>query len=152
MKNKSNKAAGNQFEREFASILADNHFWLHLFQDNQNGQPCDVSACKNGNTFLFDCKDCRGRYFELSRMEENQYNAMRLFELTGNSRGRLAVRFQGEDICLISYWRVAALLKNGIRRLDREGCIRHGEPFANWLARQKMKDRWGDKYADSDWK
>ena len=83
----SNKAAGTRFEKEFAGILADNWFWVHLFQDNRNGQPCDVIAARDGNAYLFDCKDCQGNRFPLSRMEENQYNAMKLFRLTGNKRG-----------------------------------------------------------------
>lgn len=78
------------FEREFAGKLAKNRFWVHRFQDNKNGQPCDVIAARNGKTYLFDCKDCAGA-FQLSRVEENQYNAMYLFHLTGNSRGMFAV-------------------------------------------------------------
>lgn len=38
----SNKSAGTQFEREFASRLAAEGFWVHRFQDNKNGQPCDT--------------------------------------------------------------------------------------------------------------
>ena len=69
----SNKSAGTMFEREFAGKLAKNRFWVHRFQDNKNGQPCDVIAARNGKTYLFDCKDCAGA-FQLSRVEENQYN------------------------------------------------------------------------------
>ena len=32
----SNKSAGTQFEREFASRLAAEGFWVHRFQDNKN--------------------------------------------------------------------------------------------------------------------
>ena len=44
------------FEREFAGKLAKNRFWVHRFQDNKNGQPCDVIAARNGKTYLFDQK------------------------------------------------------------------------------------------------
>lgn len=44
----SNKSAGTQFEREFAARLAAEGFWVHRFQDNKNGQPCDVIAARNG--------------------------------------------------------------------------------------------------------
>ena len=43
----SNKSAGTMFEREFAGKLAKNRFWVHRFQDNKNGQPCDVIAEKH---------------------------------------------------------------------------------------------------------
>ena len=66
---------------------------MHRFQDNKNGQPCDVIAARNGETYLVDCKDCQKDVFELRRVEENQYNAMLLFHMTGNSRGMFAVRF-----------------------------------------------------------
>ena len=54
----SNKSAGMQFEREFAARLAAEGFWVHRFQDNKNGQPCDVIVARNGEAYLFDCKDC----------------------------------------------------------------------------------------------
>ena len=50
----SNKSAGTQFEREFASRLAAEGFWVHRFQDNKNGQPCDVIAARDGEAYLFD--------------------------------------------------------------------------------------------------
>lgn len=31
-------------------------------------------------------------------MEENQYNSMYLFEMTGNSRGKFAIRFFPDEI------------------------------------------------------
>ena len=74
----NNKAAGTRFERELASILADYCYWVHLFQDNHNGQPCDIIAARNGHAYLIDCKDCQGNFFQLGRMEENQMNAMKL--------------------------------------------------------------------------
>lgn len=47
----SNKSAGTQFEREFAARLAAEGFWVHRFQDNKNGQPCDVIAARNGEAY-----------------------------------------------------------------------------------------------------
>ena len=90
----SNKSAGTQFEREFAARLAAEGFWVHRFQDNKNGQPCDVIAARNGEAYLFDCKDCKTDTFSLRRVEENQFNAMRLFDTTGNRRGMSGIRIR----------------------------------------------------------
>ena len=139
----NNKEKGTRFEKEFAVLLADNWFWVHLFQDNKNGQPCDVIAARAGRTYLFDCKDCQNDYFQLSSMEENQYNAMHLFEVTGNSRGKFAIRFPGNDIYLVDYWQIKALQNDGVKRLDRMGCAVHGERFPQWMEEQDRKDNWG---------
>lgn len=147
----NNKKNGTDFERAFADSLAQSWFWVHIFQDNKNGQPCDVMAARNGHTYLFDCKDCQGDYFHLSRMEENQYNAMKLFELTRNSRGMFAVRFSENEIYLIQYWIIADLQNNGTKKLDRTGCRTHGIDFFQWLRNKNLTD--GAKKNDSnDWK
>lgn len=146
-----NKSTGTQFEKEFADILAANWFWVHLFQDNKNGQPCDVIAARNGHTYLFDCKDCQGGSFPLKRMEENQYNAMRLFELTGNSRGQFAIRFRQSGIYLMDYWQLKALRDNGMKSIDRAGCQLYGMDFQAWLADRGNVDGWGGEDACHDW-
>lgn len=144
----NNKAAGTKFEQEFAVMLADSWFWVHLFQDNKNGQPCDVIAAKNGKTYLFDCKDCQKGIFPLSRMEENQYNAMYLFELTGNSRGMFAIRFPSEEVYLVEYQIIKDLREQGIRQIGREECRRYGKAFADWMFERNAEDGWGDKDGD----
>ena len=52
----SNKSIGTAFEREFAGLLAEKGFWVHRLQDNQNGQPFDIIAVKNGRAYAFDAK------------------------------------------------------------------------------------------------
>ena len=64
----SNKSTGTKFELELSKALADRGFWVHRLQDNQNGQPCDLIACRNGQAWLIDCKDCQGDFFQLSRI------------------------------------------------------------------------------------
>ena len=68
----SNKSVGTKFEQKFAEILAERGYWVHLLQQNKNGQPCDVIACRDGNTYLFDCKDCETGILRLSRVADNQ--------------------------------------------------------------------------------
>ncbi|WP_349947318.1 hypothetical protein ABFV83_02195 [Lacrimispora sp. BS-2] len=145
----SNKKAGTDFEREFAELLSEEGFWVHMFQDNKNGQPCDVVAARNGVTYLFDCKDCEKDYFFLSRMEENQYNAMHLFELTGNEKGKFALRFSNQTIYLIDYDLIKHLQGKGIKQIDEPLCGRYGSNIDIWLG--NLPESVGDGNADSDW-
>ena len=68
-------------------LLAEKGFWVHRLQDNQNGQPFDIIAVKNGRAYAFDCKDCAGHSFPLSRIEENQRMAMERWKECGNGTG-----------------------------------------------------------------
>ena len=43
----SNKKLGNSFEEEFAELLYEHGFWVHLLQQNAAGQPADIIATKN---------------------------------------------------------------------------------------------------------
>lgn len=88
----SNKSSGTAFECDFAMRLSGYGFWVHRLQDNHNGQPFDLIAARNGKSYAIDCKDCTDGIFRLSRMEENQLNAMRLWEETGNAEGLFAIR------------------------------------------------------------
>ncbi len=145
----SNKKAGTDFEREFAGLLSEEGFWVHLFQDNKNGQPCDVVASRNGITYLFDCKDCKKDYFLLSRMEENQYNAMKLFEETGNEKGKFALRFSNKSVYLIDYDLIRHLQSKGIKQIDEALCENYGRNFDTWS--EKIQEREGDGNADRNW-
>lgn len=129
----NNKQAGTAFEKDFASILAEHGFWVHIFQDNKNGQPCDVIAARNRQAYLFDCKDCQGNFFDTRRVEENQYNAMRLFHLTGNNRGMFTIRFQDAPIYLVDYQVMVELRDKGIRNLDRVSIALYGRTLGSWL-------------------
>lgn len=144
-KKMSNKTIGTEFEIVFAEALSGQGFWVHRFQDNKNGQPCDVIAARNGHTYLFDCKDCQGEQFLLRRMEENQCNAMRMFEQTGNSRGMFAIRFHKPDeIYLAQYWQLLVLRDHGIRQIGRAECRLYGEELSKWIERRNQLDRWCD--------
>ena len=90
----SNKSSGTAFEREWAQMLADHGFWAHCLKDNANGQPFDVIAARNGTAYVFDCKECTRGRFQLSRIEENQKNAMALWSETGNTMGMFVLKFE----------------------------------------------------------
>lgn len=144
----NNKSAGTKFEKEFAGILAKHWFWVHLFQDNKNGQPCDVMAAKNGKTYLFDCKNCEEGIFRLDRIEENQYNAMKLFEMTGNGKGFFAIQFPETGIFLMRYDKLHEMQEAGFKRINASICRTQGIHLKNWL----MNFEEGDKDASDDWK
>lgn len=88
----NNKRQGTAFEKEFADLLSANGFWVHRLKDNENGQPFDLIAVRERRAYVIDCKDCEGSRFRLSRIEENQSSAMRLWEATGNLPGLFAIR------------------------------------------------------------
>ena len=131
----SNKSIGTQFERLLADLLSRNGFWVHRFQDNRNGQPCDMIACRNGYTCLIDCKACQGDSFRLSRMEENQRNAMELFLRSGNPAAFFAIRLAGGQIFLAEYQWLKELEENGARQVYHSQL--KGRELAAWMAERK---------------
>lgn len=80
----SNKRLGNSFEQEFCQALFDKGFWVHNMAQKAEGQPADVIAVRNGTAHLIDCKVCHNDTFQLSRIEENQRSAMKLWTDCGN--------------------------------------------------------------------
>ena len=145
----SNKSTGTQFENEFADILAENRFWVHNFQDNKNGQPCDVIASKNGKSFLFDCKDCETKFFRLRRMEENQLNAMTLFEMYGNEPGMFAIRFPAGHIYLVGYRILKEMRDAGFKKVDETICAIQGVRLEKWLL-EWDSEKEGEEHAGYD--
>jgi archaeal holliday junction resolvase (hjc) len=88
----TSKKLGNQFEKEFCNILYCYGFWCHNLAQNAAGQPADVIAVKNGHAHLIDCKVCSHDKFPLSRIEENQRFAMRMWRDRGRSLGWFALK------------------------------------------------------------
>lgn len=128
----SNKSQGTAFEREFAEKLAAHGFWAHCMKDNQNGQPFDVIAARDANTYVIDCKDCQGTLFRLSRIEENQHNAMKLWQETGNRPGLFAIRIRGE-VYMFYYRAVVYLEEKGKASLNYEDIVKFGFPLDYWI-------------------
>ena len=135
----SNKSAGTAFEQEFAKKLAGYGFWVHRMQDNQNGQPFDLIAAKNKRTYVFDCKDCQSGEFRLSRIEENQEQAMKLWSDTGNWEGMFVLQFSGR-IYLMPYHMLIALKKSGTKSIAEMDVIRYGKHLEAWVDLQRRID------------
>lgn len=137
----SNKAIGTRFEQDFIAILSENRFWVHRFQENKNGQPCDVVAARDGKAYLFDCKSCEGTFFRLDRMEENQICAMDLFDRTGNGKGMFAIRFREDStVYLVPYDRLLELKKAGFGRINATVCRLQGMTLSDWLEKGGCAD------------
>ena len=136
----SNKSNGTAFEKEFAELLFAEGFWAHCLKDNANGQPFDVIAAKNGRTYVFDCKDCMTERFVMSRMEENQRNAMKLWAETGNQPGLFAIKFSGR-IYLLPCRMLEILEENGTKSITEIEARRYGRTFEQWCYSQHRLDK-----------
>lgn len=136
----SNKSIGTAFERELAQILSIHGFWAHCLKDNQNGQPFDVIAARNGISYVFDCKDCQGKTFQLKRIEENQHNAMALWAATGNRSGLFAIRFK-DHIYLVPHKMLQILQENGTAGITEADAYRYGRSIDRWLSHQDELDK-----------
>lgn len=136
----SNKKNGTVFERNFAELLSGEGFWAHCLKDNANGQPFDVIAARNGRTYVFDCKDCATERFVLSRIEDNQHNAMNLWSETGNQPGLLAIKFSGR-IYLMPLKMLEILEENGTKSITEIEARRYGRTFEQWCYSQHRLDR-----------
>ncbi len=131
----TNKKIGNSFEAEFCEILFQHNFWCHNMAQNQAGQPADVIASRNKVAYLIDCKVCSDDRFPLSRVEENQHNAMELWKSSGNGEGWFALKAGGE-IVMIPHFSIKALMheKSVLNLADiRE----YGVKLERWLAKCK---------------
>lgn len=128
----SNKSVGTAFEKEFAELLSDMGFWVHRLQDNKNGQPFDIIVAMDGEALVFDCKACEQRFFDLSRIEENQHCAMRLWKECGNSEGIFAIRYPFAGIYLFPYRNLEELAQEGIRTIPENTARFYGTSFESW--------------------
>ena len=124
----SNKKMGNAFERELCDILASHGFWCHNMTQNQAGQPADVIAVRNMRPYLIDCKVCKNDRFPLSRIEENQRNAMKLWCECGNGHGWFALKIS-TGIYMVSLWQLEV---HKFKSLSKWDIAAIGVPFERW--------------------
>lgn len=139
----SNKSRGTAFEREFAEIFAGRGFWVHCLRDNTNGQPFDLIAVRDNRAYAFDCKECQDNVFRLSRMEENQDNAMALWAETGNQFSFFAIRFN-DNVYLVPYRMIKTLKVDGTKQLKETDAAKYGRELSQWL---KWRDTLDERVA-----
>lgn len=91
----NNKRIGNDFEREYAEILSRRGYWVTYLTPRQHigSQPCDLVAGQNNIIYLIDCKTSKTHLFPISRIEENQRQAYKLFKKCGNTNFILAIKY-----------------------------------------------------------
>ena len=128
---KSNRAVGNAFEQEFSELLYAYGFWVHRLTQDSAGQPADVIAVRNKTAYLIDCKDCSGKSFDLRRVEENQINAMQLWNECGNGQGWFAIKIE-DEIYMLPFLMVMAY-KSRQATLSFAEIHEVGKPFDRWV-------------------
>ena len=129
---RNNKYLGNKFEKELSEILYDAGYWVHLLNQNKNGQPADIIAVKNGKAYLIDAKECTREIFPLKRMEYNQELSMGLWIECGNTTPYFALKARNE-VYMVDYTTVIDLIRKGKKQLNLEDMNKYGTRLATWL-------------------
>ena len=77
---------GREFENAVCKKLKEAGYWVHRIHPDETGQqPFDVIAVKGNKVCAYDAKVLsEGKRFPMSRIEDNQLNAFRLFEKKTN--------------------------------------------------------------------
>lgn len=127
----TNKKLGNDFESEFCEILFDKGFWVHNMAQNASGQPADVIAARNRNTYLIDCKVCTNDGFPFSRIEDNQELSMEHWENCGNGCGWFALKFNN-GIYMVGMGSMINC-RNRHKRMTVELAEMYGMPLERWF-------------------
>ena len=129
----SNRKVGNDFESDLCEIFAEHGFWVHNFAQKIAGQPADVIAVRNRQSYLIDCKVCStNKGFDLNRMEDNQDLSMTLWKECGNGEGWFAVLLAGQ-IYMIPHFAVKAL-GNQKSAMTPAEVFEIGKPLEKWIA------------------
>jgi len=128
----NNKTIGNDFESDFCKILSRNGFWAYNTINKAGGQPADIIAAKNNVPYLIDAKVCSKDEFKMERIEENQKNAMMLFDMCGNENKLFALKFSDESIYMCDGLTLI-MLKQDRKTLSKSEVIEIGKSLDEWL-------------------
>lgn len=134
MQKTDNRSNGNRFEQELSHILAENGFWVHVFQQNKSGQPADIIAVKGKFHTLIDCKlvsDDNG--FPFDRVEDNQKLAMRLFHRKCCEACYFALKLKDDTIRMVSLDKLETMKNRGRKRLSNKDINNEAWPLDRWL-------------------
>ena len=127
-----NKKLGNKFEKELSEILYNAGYWVHLLNQNKNGQPADIIAVKNKKAYLIDAKVCSFEKFAFKRVEENQRLSMQMFIECGNTTPYFALKARNE-IYMLSYKTIRDLISQGKKQLNFEEINKYSTILSTWL-------------------
>lgn len=92
---KNNKIIGNEFEKEFAQYLQSKGMFVYNVPNKYTGQPFDIIAVKNNVFYGFECKHCKGNYFTLDRIEDNQVQAFKKLQKSNTSNYYFVFKSEG---------------------------------------------------------
>lgn len=101
----NNKVLGTSFENEVCEYFAKRGFWVHfLAPDSRGAQPFDIIAVKNGRAVAIECKTLtdKKRYFDVSRLEDNQVFAFNKWMRAGNGSPIIAIKYK-EMMTFVKY-------------------------------------------------
>lgn len=130
----SNKSDGTKFERQFAKLLSDHGFWVHLLTQNKAGQPADIIAAKGRYAVLIDCKAIsEDKGFPFRRAEENQRHAMAKFMKCGGASCWFALRMPGGEIRMMNILTILRMEKDGEKALKKNEIDEKTVTFDMWL-------------------
>ena len=127
-----NKKLGNKFEKELSEILYNAGYWVHLLNQNKNGQPADIIAVKNKKAYLIDAKVCSLEKFAFKRVEENQHLSMQMFIECGNTTPYFALKAR-DEIYMLSYKTIRDLISQGKKQLNFEEINKYSTRLSTWL-------------------
>jgi Holliday junction resolvase len=129
-----NRTTGGRFEQELSHMLKDAGFWVHVFQQNQSGQPADIIAVIGHYHTLIDCKvisDSKG--FAFDRMEENQKLAMTMFHKKCAEPCYFALKLPDNTIWMISMERLMTQRNRGKLRLQEAEIRAQAWSLDKWI-------------------
>ena len=127
----SNRKTGTGFEKDLCMSLSGYGFWAHNLAQNRQGQPFDVIASINGNTYVIDCKVCDNDTFRLDRIEQNQETAMEAWEAAGNTPGYFALRLKNGAVYFFTFRSLKAY-REDMKSFTKEKIESVGTPLDWW--------------------
>ncbi len=113
----NNKKLGTAFEREAVKRLSEKGYWVHFITPSSNGsQPFDIIASKDDKPFVADCKTSATKYFNFSRLEENQVMAFDLWLARGNNGAFVLIKYAG------GIYKIPYRMLKGLKKINLESC------------------------------
>ena len=111
----NNKKLGTEFEREVVKLLSQKGYWVHFITPDASGkQPFDIIASKDNSPIVGDCKTNATKWFNISRLEDNQITALDLWLRTGNSRAFVFIKYNDKIYC------IPYRMLQGLKRINLE--------------------------------
>lgn len=133
-----NRTTGGRFEQELSHKLAENGFWVHVFQQNKSGQPADIIAIRGRFHTLIDCKVCDNGFFSFDRIEENQKLAMKRFFNKAGELCYFALKLPSGEIRMVPLERCETIRNRGKKRISAEDMDKETWHIDSWLDSSKV--------------